>query len=78
MREKELRIIVTFQTTTGAMAMEKACKEDGVEGRLIPVPLEITAGCGLSWSGKPEQRKELKKIMKKHQLIYDNIYELTI
>ena len=26
MREKQQRLIVTFKTTTGAMAMEKACK----------------------------------------------------
>ena len=36
MREKQLRLIVTFNTTTGAMAMEKACKSENIPGRLIP------------------------------------------
>ena len=49
MRKKELKLVVTFHTTTDAMAMEKACKEAGAPGRLIPVPREISAGCGLSW-----------------------------
>lgn len=38
MRKKELKLVVTFHTTTDAMAMEKACKEAGAPGRLIPVP----------------------------------------
>ncbi|MEG0857031.1 MAG: DUF3343 domain-containing protein, partial [Terrisporobacter sp.] len=37
MREKQQRLIITFKTTTGAMAMEKACKSAQVPGRLIPV-----------------------------------------
>lgn len=41
MRKKELKLVVTFHTTTDAMAMEKACKEAGAPGRLIPVPREI-------------------------------------
>ena len=43
MRKKELKLVVTFHTTTDAMAMEKACKEAGAPGRLIPVPREISA-----------------------------------
>ena len=44
MRKKELKLVVTFHTTTDAMAMEKACKEAGAPGRLIPVPREIDFG----------------------------------
>ena len=54
MREKTRKLIVTFHTTTAAMAMEKACHANGTPGRLIPVPREITAGCGMSWSAPPE------------------------
>ena len=50
MRPKELRIIVTFETTTAAMAFESEAKKCGRSGgRLIPVPREITSGCGLSF-----------------------------
>jgi len=42
MREKAMRLIVTFHTTSAAMAMEKYCKEENLPGRLIPVPREIT------------------------------------
>ena len=58
MIKKELKLIITFHTTTEAMAMEKACKESGAEGRIIPVPRSISAGCGLAWCAKLESMKQ--------------------
>lgn len=48
MRKKELKLVITFHTTADAMAMEKECKKVGAQGRMIPVPRSISAGCGLS------------------------------
>ena len=49
MREKKPALIITFSTTTDAMGMEQFCGRNGLPGRLIPVPREISAGCGLAW-----------------------------
>ena len=49
MRQKEWKLIITFHTTSDAIAFEKACKETGRSGRMIPVPRELSAGCGLAW-----------------------------
>lgn len=49
MRERKQYMVLTFRTTAEAMAMEKKCGQQGIPGRLIPVPREITAGCGLAW-----------------------------
>ena len=65
MREKQLRLIVTFHTTTSAMAMEKVCAERNVPGRLIPVPRDIKAGCGMAWSAPVEARDVIEKTAKK-------------
>lgn len=78
MRKKELRVVITFQNTTSAMAMEKLCKEKAVSGRLIPVPRAITAGCGLSWSAIPTARKEIEILMKEYNVPYDAIYEIEL
>ena len=59
MRKKELRMVMTFHTTTEAMAAEKQFQDQGVPGRMIPVPREITAGCGLAWSAPADSRKLL-------------------
>ena len=59
MRKKELKLVVTFHTTADAMAMEKACKEYQVPGRIIPVPRAISAGCGLSWCAALDDREQI-------------------
>ena len=59
MLKKKPTLIITFATTTQAMAMEKFCLRQDLPGRLIPVPREITAGCGLSWKTQPEEKERL-------------------
>ena len=55
MRKQKPYYVLTFRTTAEAMAMEQKCGEQHIPGRLIPVPREITAGCGLAWRiGVPE------------------------
>ena len=56
MLKKKPTLIITFATTTQAMAMESFCARQSLPGRLIPVPREITAGCGLSWKALPEEK----------------------
>lgn len=48
MRPKTQKLVITFHTTAAAMAMEKLCHEQGLPGRLIPVPRELTADCGMA------------------------------
>ena len=55
MREKQPALILTFASTTQAIAAEKFCAQHQLPGRLIPVPKEITAGCGLAWKAGVEQ-----------------------
>ena len=53
MKKREKKIVITFHTTTDAMAMERYCKKRKEPGRLIPVPGTISAGCGLAWCVLP-------------------------
>ena len=78
MREKQLRLIVTFKTTTGAMAMEKTCKSSQVAGRLIPVPRQISAGCGLSWLCNKEDQEKIESLIKENNLDFENIHEIMM
>jgi len=54
MRAKRLYWVLSFDTTQQALAWEKRCAAQGVPGRLIPLPREISAGCGLAWRMLPE------------------------
>lgn len=64
MRQKEWKLIITFHTTSDAIAFEKACKETGRSGRMIPVPRELSAGCGLAWCTVPADRADMETFLK--------------
>ena len=78
MRKKEERFVVTFATTTGAMAMERACQAAGLPGRLIPVPREITAGCGLAWKAAVEQEEAVTAALEEAGIKYSGVYRIEI
>ena len=78
MRTKEERCVVTFRTTTGAMAMERSCKAAGVPGRLIPVPRTITAGCGMCWAAPPSAREAVEELVMARHLMIDGIYAIIL
>ena len=61
MRQKKLYTIIAFETTYQAMKSEKTLKGSGVEGRLIPLPPEIDAGCGLAVTMKDNAEHILKQ-----------------
>lgn len=60
------------------MAMEKLCAESSLEGRLIPVPREITAGCGMSWRAPVECRAKLVQAAEQAGIAIDGVYEIVI
>ena len=78
MREKTLCLIITFHTTTAAMAMETLCSEKGLPGRLIPVPREITAGCGMAWKAPLESRGALVCAAEAAGIETDGSYEIIV
>ena len=78
MREKEFRVIMTFPTTTDAMAMESYCQSHDVAGRLIPVPSAISAGCGMCWSAPSSQRESVERAASEAQLRCEGVYEMLI
>lgn len=78
MRKKELKLVVTFHTTADAMAMEKACREQGVPGRLIPVPRALSAGCGLSWCAAVEEKAAIAKAMNQSNIEAESVQECMV
>ena len=76
MREPTEKCVVSFPTTSAAMAMEAACRAAGLPGRLIPLPRSISAACGLCWAGPPENREALEDLVVKEHLPVDGIYAI--
>ena len=78
MIRKHQRVVFTFHTTTDAMAMESLCKSSNLDGRMIPVPGEITADCGLAWCAAPEQEETLMKALRTAGIPVQGVYRLMI
>lgn len=78
MATKELYVVVTFHTTTGAMHMESVAKKNGAKGRLIPVPRVISAGCGLAWREPVENKDFILGLIKDNEIDMDEIYDLEL
>ena len=76
LRDKKPRIIVSFHTTADAILMERLCKADSVPGRLIPVPREISAGCGLAWCCEPDMEQEMSEFMKEKGMEHEEMVRL--
>ena len=78
MREKKLYLVITFHTTAAAIAMERLCRTQGLPGRLIPVPRELTADCGMAWRAGVEDRAALEAVVEREKLEAAGFHELMI
>jgi len=65
-RQKKPKLIIAFNTTTQAMAFENVCEL----GRLIPLPAEVRAGCGLAYCADIEFEREIDKMLTEHEIEY--------
>lgn len=78
MRVRERRLVVAFHTTHDAMAFEDYCLSRGIPGRLIPLPREISAGCGLAWSAPPGDEAGLREALARADIAPQHVKELDI
>lgn len=71
MRPRKPTLFFTFPTTVSAMEAERICRQEGIPGRLVPVPREITAGCGLAWMSEPEQEETIRRFFRERELVFE-------
>ncbi|MFP3155494.1 DUF3343 domain-containing protein [Lachnospiraceae bacterium ZAX-1] len=78
MRTKELHFVLTFKTTFQAIKMEKIAKDSGAPGRIIPIPREITAGCGLAYSVLLKDKVQILELIEECDMKPEGQYELML
>ncbi|MDY5976619.1 MAG: DUF3343 domain-containing protein [Anaerovoracaceae bacterium] len=74
MIKKSLKHIVTFHTTSAAMEMEDVCREENLNGRLIPLPKRISADCGLAWCSDIKESGSVEKLLEEKGLPFQGIH----
>lgn len=78
MREKTLCMVLTFYTTTDAMAMEAYCAQKGIPGRLIPLPTIISAGCGMCWKAPAQAKEQVREAAKEAGIRPEGEYQMML
>lgn len=71
-------LIVTFHTTSEAMATERACRAISLSGKLIPVPRSLSAGCGIAWRCLPEVRDRLNEVLESEDIEWEEMAVLSL
>ncbi|NMB02791.1 MAG: DUF3343 domain-containing protein [Firmicutes bacterium] len=58
------------------MAFEQACKAQALPGRLIPMPVAISAQCGLAWQVTVSEKDYLLERAQALELKFERVVEL--
>ena len=53
-------------------------KKHQIAGRLIPVPKEITAGCGMAWMTPLENEASVVQFMSEYEIIPQGVFQVEI
>ena len=73
MREKKPFMVVSFDTTEDVMEFEEKAPDAGIPGRIIPLPPEVDAGCGMAWAVPLDDADNLSELLSTSGLTYDAI-----
>lgn len=78
MLKKELKLIVTFYTSSEAMATERVCREAGIDGKLISAPRNLTADCGISYATDVENQEKIEELLKEKKVEYEKMVKIEV
>lgn len=76
MFKKTMKIIISFHSISEVLKFEKECKKFKIKGRVIPIPREISAGCGMAWCSEIEMEDKINELIKDSKIELDKIYKL--
>lgn len=72
----EKKLYITFYTSAEAMATERVCKEKNIQGRLVPVPRALSAGCGISFQTDTTLKEKLLELLKEENIEWEEYKEI--
>ncbi|MCR8968601.1 DUF3343 domain-containing protein [Facklamia sp. 7083-14-GEN3] len=65
---KKEYLYLTFDSTTDAIAAEAQFKAANIKGRLVIIPRELSAGCGMSWRSEPHLKEDLLTVASENSI----------
>jgi len=62
MEGSQMKCIATFNVTSMAIMFERACRKQGLTVKIVPVPRQLSASCGLACSYNCEDEENIRTI----------------
>lgn len=78
MRQSKEFLVITFSETSDAMAAEKLFQGLQIPGRIIPIPRQLSAGCGLSWRTEMNRKEEARAQLSKAGIRFQEMAPVTL
>ena len=72
-----MECLATFDTTHMALFFEKACRASGLDVKIIPVPRQISASCGLACSYPCGERDRVEAVVAEKAIEVAEYHELA-
>ena len=60
------------------MEMEAFCRDSGIPGRLIPVPRQLSAGCGIAWRMETAEFAQYRAEIARSKIEIEQSVELAL
>jgi hypothetical protein len=71
-------LVVVHETTAGALALKACAPAYCLEGRLIPVPRTLSAGCGMAWSEPARNKAHLECALAQEDVEYSRVVAMKL
>lgn len=72
-----MKCLATFDVTSMALMFEKQCRSAGLDVRIIPVPRQISASCGLACSYPCDRENEIMRLCGKNKIEISETHHMT-
>ena len=71
---EEIKLIITFDSVYQALALEDICRN----GRIIPLPTAISAGCGFAWATSHIDEDYWNQYLEEQKIEYEKMVVMEI
>ncbi len=63
-----MKCIATFNVTSMAIMFERACRKESLDVKVVPVPRQLSASCGLACSYDFNDEDKIRSICEKKNI----------
>ena len=73
---KIMKCLATFHVTSMALMFEKICRKEGLDVKIIPVPRQLSASCGLACSYPCDKEESIRHIIEKKKIDVASFHQI--